>query len=105
MIHPIAQRLRNVAGVTEVKGGWVKGYMIHLPKPCFELSFEQPAGFLQPTLPGTQLTYVGMWCGKRTLFEFQLGQLVCIPDDSSFDQHVSPLLQALSGYRHLQAHF
>lgn len=100
MCHPIHSRLRRIAGVTELRGGWVKGYLLNLPKPCFELSFERAQH--SPTLPGTQLTYLGLWCGKRTLFEFQLGSLVVVPDQGTFDQYVSPLILALRDYRHLQ---
>jgi len=103
MYHPIHSRLRNIAGVTEFRGGWVKGYILKSPKPVFELSFERPSPALtHHFLPDTQITYLGLWCGRRTLFEFQLGGLVVVPDASTFEQYVSPLIVALRSYRHLQ---
>lgn len=108
MIHPIRERLRTIALVREIRGLWVHGEIFSLPGSVFELSFEQAYRFgkdLPPVavLPGTDATYLGIWQGKRNLFEFQLGKLVCIPDAETYARHIAPLIVGISGYRHFQA--
>lgn len=91
-------RLKDIAVVTDEKNGWVRGHFALDPSVVFELCFElmdHPHYCLQ----GTCMSYVGMWSGKRCLFEFSLGITCHMPSRDHAAMFVMPLIEALAGYR------
>lgn len=92
-----AGRIRDLAIVTEERGDWTKGRILANPSVVFELSFEAgPKPF-----PTTNITYLGLWQGKRTLFEYQNNCLVKAPLEPDWQLFVKPLIERLVNYRHI----
>lgn len=97
MAHPLRDRLRGFAIVTEILGrDWARGRLQYYPEVCFELSFEL-VSFAK--LPGTSITYLGIVSGKRTIFEFQCGKVVTLktPEDD-YSRYVFPFIERLQRY-------
>lgn len=104
MAHPLRERLRGFALITEILGrDWARGRLQDYPDVCFELSFE-PVDFAK--LPGTGITYLGIMSGKRTIFEFQCGKVITskTPDDD-YQRYVFPFIERLQRYDNAQASF
>lgn len=86
--------------VTEEYGWWVKGILLDnlfQTPPNFEISAEDfnrvPRNMLiHPQVP---LTYLGIWEGRRTLAEFQLGSWPRRPTDEFANSTLLPLLSLL----------
>lgn len=104
MAHPVREKLRGFALVTEILGrDWARGRLQHYPTVCFEISFEK---IPYPKLPGTDITYLGVMSGKRTIFEFQCGKVVTLhtpPED--YQEYVFPFIERLQGYDNVQGVF
>lgn len=102
VITQVARRLEDVAVVTDEKNGWVRGHMVHDPSVVFELCFEL-MDHRHYCLMGTCMNYIGMWSGKRCLFEFSLGVTCHMPSPDVAASCVLPLVNALAGYRPMKA--
>lgn len=91
---------RKVAGLlmpTEYKALWLKARYVQDPSVCLELSFDDPGGARM--LPGTRISYIGIWRGKATLCEFQLGVMTKVPSEADFAMYLNPVIVRLANYR------
>lgn len=70
--------------------------MVSDPDVRIEISFELHHEL--KTLPGTYITYLGMWRHRRCVFEFCLGALQERPDVASYGAFAMPLIECLKGY-------
>lgn len=104
MAHPVREKLRGFALVTELLGrDWARGRLQEYPEVCFELSFEQ---IPYAKLPGTGISYLGVMSGKRTIFEFQCGQVITRQtDEIDYSRYVLPFIERLQRYDNAQAMF
>lgn len=104
MAHPVRERLRGFALVTELLGrDWARGRLQEYPEVCFELSFE-PIPYSR--LPGTSITYLGIMSGRRNIFEFQCGQLVTPHvTEEDYARYAFPFIERLRGYSNAQVSF
>lgn len=84
--------------VTEERGWWIKG---RNDTTCFELSFEDSVAIRQARKteyfprPRIYATYLGLWSGRQTLAEFQLGTWTVRPVDDHHNLLLSKLLVPL----------
>lgn len=98
-MKPTQPRLLNLVRVSEERLRWVHGTLVGYPDLKVEISFE-PVPAQYPCLPGTNISYFGMWGrGPRaTLFEFQLGVVCVVPSSDVYDRHICPIIDALRAY-------
>lgn len=81
--------------VTEERHSWVRGYAEHDESLIIEISFEN-AG---KQLPESWISYLGIWRGKHTVFEYQLGTIWGKPSDEDWVTFIGPLIERLKHYR------
>lgn len=102
LLNPASQAIQRsgLFTITEERGWWVKGRTSD--NLCFEVSFEdsnairaakqQDRFFPHPRVP---VTYLGLWLGRRTVAEFQLGTWFKRPDEGADAYILSQLLHPL----------
>lgn len=94
--RPHTAKLRGTANVLEERGLWLTGHLVKNRDVRFELSFEMCHEL--KCLPDTFVTYLGMWQGKKNIFEFCMGQVMGRPDPQEYQDFVVPILLALSDH-------
>ena len=94
---PSFLKLGGLVNISEEWENWIRGSLISDPDIVVEISFE--TDFLP--LPGTHITYLGMWRRgpKGCLFEYQFHKISVVPEIPDWEAHVSPLIERLKGYR------
>jgi len=96
ILGPTAQRLSPVITVTEQNGYWLKGRAVIDAEICVELSFEAH-NVRHMCFAGTPFTYIGIFRGKRNLYEFQLGKSAKPRGDLHTDEDAVIILSNLRG--------
>ncbi len=93
-LMPVQPRVLGVMIVREQKHYWIRGVLTIDPTVVVEFTFEEGIA----KFPSTNLTYIGLWQGKKNLFEFQNGTLCCKPRPEVWDMLARPLIDKLIGY-------
>lgn len=96
---PNARRVASAITVVEEWGSWMIGKLVRFPDATIELGWEdwQKHQPLNHTFPNTPLTYVAIWSGKVTLYEFQFGRSLVRPSPEIAEVLVE-ILQLFAGY-------
>ncbi len=98
---PSRHRLMGIIDVSWEQNLWLKGTLSSNADIAVELSFE--TGVL-PSIPGTDLTYIGVWHRRtnKVLFELQ-GNVICEkPTEELLQSFILPLIERVKGYRPLK---
>lgn len=98
-ILPSFSKLRGLVLVREERHLWINGVLWQDHSTVIELSFEQ---HLYGSLPNTHISYMGVWTGRSTRFEFQLGLVVKKPTEDDWQGMILPVIKRLEGYRPLR---
>ena len=94
-LRPTQLRVGDLMHVTEERASWVRGFAEHDESLIVEISFENAGS----TLPDSWVSYLGVWRGKKTVFEFQLGTVWGKPGTDDWDTFIGPLIERLKNYR------